>query len=59
MGRRGGLIRDGIANQLAHNQQPDVQHLEARMLNLENALQREISHLEDQALRQQEKPAAH
>lgn len=47
-----------VANQLAQNQQPDVQHLEARMLNLENALQRVISHLEDQALRQQEKPAA-
>eukprot|EP00434_Breviolum_minutum_P015793 symbB.v1.2.013912.t1/scaffold987.1/size146359/2 len=32
---------------------PDVQHLEVRMLNLENALQRVISHLEDQAVRAQ------
>ena len=37
---------------------PDVQHLEARMLNLENALQRVINHLEDQAVRAQSHSSA-
>ena len=46
-----------VTNQL--QQAPsNVQHLEARMLNLENALQRVIDHLEDQAMRHQGKPAA-